>query len=205
MLLEKPKRERGFKKGRIIRVLLDYDGEDITKYKVAKLANVSEPWCREYTERLESRDILRDTEVLDPRKLYEEWRKIRIEPNSLSVSLQKPLQVIQKANLDYALTTYQGENVVQGMLFPSVTDFYVREKEIENWLDLVKEKGLLGGKNTRLRATDEHVFFHRQKFEGINIVSTPQLVVDLLDEGGPCEEAGESLIEKLHDSLHTSL
>jgi len=198
MLLEKPKRERGFKKERIIRVLLNCDEGEITKYKVAKLANVSEPWCREYTERLESKGILRDTEILNPSKLYEEWRKIRIDPNSLSVSLQKPLQVIQKTNLDYALTTYQGENMVQGMLFPSVTDFYVRGDEIENWLDLVKEKGVFGGKNTRLRATDEHIFFHRQKLEEFNIVSTPQLIVDLLDEGGPCEEAGESLIDRFH-------
>jgi hypothetical protein len=198
MLLEKPERERGFKKERIIRVLLNHDSGEITKYRVAKLADVSEPWCREYTERLESKDILRDTEVLDPGKLYEEWRRIRIEPNSLSVSLQKPLQVVQNANLDCVLTTYQAENRVQGMLFPSVTDFYVREEEIENWLDLVKEKGVFGGKNTRLIATDEHVFFNRQKLEGFSIVSTPQLIVDLLEGGGPCEEAGNSLMEKFH-------
>ncbi|KXA98180.1 hypothetical protein AKJ37_00910 [candidate division MSBL1 archaeon SCGC-AAA259I09] len=198
MLLEKPKRERGFKKERIIRVLLNYEGEEITKYRVAKLAKVSEPWCREYTERLESEDILEDTKILRPKELYEEWIEIRIDPNFLSVSLQRPLEVIQNTDLHHALTTYQGENRIQGMLFPSVTDFYVKEEEIENWLDLVKERGVLVGKNTRLIATDEHVFFNQQQLGEFNIVSTPQLIVDLLEEGGPCKEAGNRLIEKFH-------
>ncbi len=198
MLLKKPDRERGFKKERIIRVLLNYERMNITKYKVAKLANVSEPWCREYTERLESKRILQDTKILKPRKLYEEWRKIRIDPNSLSVSFQEPLQIIQNTNMDYVLTTYRGENMLQGMLFPSATDFYVREEDIENWLDLIKEKGVFGGKNTRLKATDEHVFFNHQKIEGFKIVSTPQLIIDLLEEGGPCEEAGNNLLKKIH-------
>lgn len=198
MLLEKPKRKRGFKKERIIRVLLNYDGGEITKYRVAKLAEVSEPWCREYTERLESKGILQDTKILEAKALYEEWKKIRIDPNFLSVSLQSPMQVVRNTGLDYVLTTYQGENIIQGMLFPSVTDFYVKEEGIEDWLDLVKRKGVLGGGNTRLRAADEHVFFHQQKIEKFSIVSTPQLIIDLLEEGGPCEEAGISLTEKFH-------
>ncbi|KXB05656.1 hypothetical protein AKJ50_00320 [candidate division MSBL1 archaeon SCGC-AAA382A13] len=198
MLLEKPKRERGYKKERIIRVLLNYDGEEITKYRVAKLANVSEPWCREYTERLESKGILQDTKILKVKGLYEEWKKIRIGPNFLSVSLQNPTQIIQDTNLDYALTTDQGENIIQGMLFPSVTDFYIKGNEIEDWLDLIKEHGVLGGGNTRVRATDEHVFFNHQKIEKFNIVSTPQLIIDLLEEGGPSEEAGAHLLERFH-------
>ena len=33
-----------------------------------------------------------------------------------------------------------------------------RVTDIEAWLDLVVEKGLVGGGNTELRATDEHAF-----------------------------------------------
>jgi DNA-binding Lrp family transcriptional regulator len=198
MLLEKPKRERGFKKERILRVLLNHTDEDITKYRVAKLAEVSEPWCREVTERLENKGLLQDTAVVKPRDLYEEWQSTRIEPNQLTVSIQQPMPVLNDINLKYGLTTYQAENLHQGFLFVSSTDFYVELGEIEDWQEIVKEKGLLGGGNTRLRATDKHVFYNSQTVDGFTTVSVPQLIVDLLDEGGPCEEAAEKLIQKYH-------
>ena len=62
---------------------------------------------------------------------------------------------------------------------------------------VLEEKGLLGGGNTRLRATDGHVFYNVQTVDGMTTVSTPQLIVDLLTEGGPCVEAAENLIEKV--------
>jgi DNA-binding Lrp family transcriptional regulator len=198
-LLEEPDRERGFNKERIIRVLLNHANADVTKYRVAKLAAVSEPWCREYTDRLEQDGLLDDTQVLKPRKLYEKWRDIRIQPNQITVSLQEPMQLLEETDLKYALTTYQAENLHQGLLFPSTTDFYVAPEEIENWLQIIEEKGLLGGGNTRLRATDNHVFYNTGEVDGFTTVSIPQLIVDLLDEGGPCEEAAETLIQAFHE------
>ena len=41
-LLEKPNRERGFAKERIIRVLLNHTGDDLTKYRLAQVADASE-------------------------------------------------------------------------------------------------------------------------------------------------------------------
>ncbi|OKY78504.1 MAG: hypothetical protein BTN85_0995 [Candidatus Methanohalarchaeum thermophilum] len=202
MLLEKPERERGLKKERIIRVLLNHPEEDITKYRVAKLADVSEPWCREYTERLQEKDLLKDTKVIKPNGLYREWKNIRISPNQLTVALQKPMQLLENIELGYALTTYQAENLKQGLLFPSTTDFYVKEEEIEDWIQLIKERGSLGGGNTRLRATDQHVFYKQEEIEGYNIVSTPQLILDLLEEEGPCKEAARKLIDKFHGEEH---
>lgn len=202
MLLEKPERQRGFKKERIIRVLLNHPEGNATKYRVAKLADVSEPWCREYTERLEEKNLLGDTEVLKPKELYREWKNIRIKPSQLTVALQKPTQLLENSDLGYALTTYKAENLKQGLLFPSTTDFYVREKEIEDWIQLVKEWGSVGGGNTRLRATDQHVFYKQEEIEGYNTVSTPQLILDLLEEDGPCKEAAEKLINKFHGKDH---
>lgn len=198
MLLEPPARERGFKKERILRVLLNHVDEEVTKYRVAQLAEVSEAWTREYTERLEDQGLLADTRVVDARGLYEEWQRIRIAPNQLTVSLQQPLEVLAETEMQYALTTYQAENLHQGFLFPSTTDCYVSETEIESWLDLIKEKGMIGGGNTRLRATDSHVFYNTRTVDGYTTVSVPQLIVDLLAEGGPCEEAAEKLIDKVH-------
>jgi hypothetical protein len=198
MLLKKPEKTRGITKERILRVLLNHVGEDITKYRLAKLAEVSEPWCREYTEKLEEKGLIRDTEVLKPVELYRLWSDIRIEPNRLEVSLQQPMELLKEVDLRYALTTYQAENLTQGFLFASTTDFYIPPDQIEDWLSVVEEKGLLGGGNTRIRVLDDHVFYNEGKVDGYNTVSTPQLILDLLDEGGPCREAAQKLIDSFH-------
>jgi hypothetical protein len=198
MLLEKPDRVRGYSKERILRVLLNHDGEDITKYRVAKLAEASEAWTREYTDRLEEKGLMDNTQVLDPRELYHVWKESRIKPNQLTVSLQQPMQLLEDTELEYALTTYQAENLTQGLLFTSTTDFYISPDEIEDWLSIVEERGLLGGGNTRLRVLDSHVFYNAREQDGYTLVSTPQLILDLLDEGGPCEEAAEKLIDSFH-------
>lgn len=197
-LLEKPNRKRGFNKERIIRVLLNHTGEDLTKYKLAQHADASEPWTRQYTDKLEEKGLIHGTQVKNVRGLYREWLRQRIEPQQLEVSLQQPMQILKETELEYGLTTYQAENLHQGLLFTSTTDFYISPSQIEDWLGLVEEKGLLGGGNTRIKVLDHHVFYNPQKVDGFTTVSIPQLILDLLDEGGPCEEAAEKLIDSFH-------
>lgn len=192
------RKKRGFKKERILRIILNCGNGELTKYRIAKEGDVSEEWVLEYTNRLEAAGMLEDTAIKEPRDLYEEWRNIRVEPNQLSVSFQRPLELLENSSLDYALTTFQAENLVQGFLFPSTTDFYIMPGKQQDWLNLVEDQGLLGGGNTRIKITDEHVFYNRQTVQGQLIVSTPQLIVDLLNEGGPCQEAAEKLIETFH-------
>lgn len=200
MLLEKPERKRGNKKERILRVLLNHAGGGVTKYRIAQEAEASEPWTLEYTKVLERDGLIENTTVLRPRKLYDEWQDIRVTPNQLSVSLQQPMELVQEVDLNYALTTYQAEHLVQGFLFPSTTDFYIQPEQAKAWTQVIEDRGLLGGGNTRIRVTDEHVFYETAHHEGHTVVSTPQLVVDLLAEGGPCEEAADRLIESFHGS-----
>lgn len=197
-LLETPDRERGYNKERIIRVLLNHTGEDLTKYRLAQCANASESWTRQYTDTLEDQGLISGTQVLEVQDLYRKWLKLRIEPNQLEVSLQQPLDVLADTELQYALTTYQAENLHQGFLFTSTTDVYIAPDEIDEWLRVVEEKGLLGGGNTRLRVLDGHVFYNQQTVNGFTTVSIPQLILDLLDEGGPCEEAADKLINTFH-------
>lgn len=198
MLLETPEKTRGITKERIIRVLLNHSGDEVTKYRVSKLADVSEPWCREYTEKLESKGLIRYTEVLKPLELYQHWKEIRIKPSQLEVSIQQPMELLQETDLKYSLTTYQAENLRQGFLFPSTTDFYIAPDQIKDWLNIVEEKGMIGGGNTRIKVLDDQVFYNERKIDGYNTVSTPQLILDLLDEGGPCKEAAEKLIDSFH-------
>ncbi len=196
-MLEKPERERGFKKERILRVLLS-SKDSMTKYRVAKEAEVSEPWCREYTTRLEERRLLEDTKILDHEGIYEEWQDVHIEGGYIRVSLQNTLEFLKDTDLKYALTTYMGENLRQGYLFPSIIDLYVREDERVDWLNIVEKKGLIGGGNTRIRLNDDHIFYGVEKIDGLYVVSVPQLILDLRLEGGPCKDAAEKMMVKYH-------
>ena len=205
-LLKEPNRERGFNKERIIRVLLNRsanrhnlnDEGNLTKYKLAQEAGASEPWTRQYTDRLDEEGLVQGTSIVKPRKLYEKWLDLRIKPSQLQVSLQQPMKLLQETELEYALTTYQAENLHQGLLFKSTTDFYISPEEISKWIGIVEEKGMLGGGNTRIQVLDKHVFYNQQEKEGFTTVSVPQIILDLLDEGGPCEEAADKLIKSFH-------
>ena len=197
-LLERPDRERGFNKERIIRVLLNHTGDELTKYRLAQLAGASEPWTRQYTAKLESQDLIEGTEVIAAADLYRVWLDQRIEPNQVEVSIQQPMNLVAETDLQYALTTYQAENLHQGFLFAATTDFYITPTETDDWLTIIEENGLVGGGNTRIRVLDEHVFYNQQEVDGFATVSIPQLILDLLSEGGPCEQAAEKLIDSYH-------
>jgi hypothetical protein len=198
MLLEKPARERGFKKERLHRVLLNHATGELSRYAVANEADVSTSWAYDYLDQLEHDGLVEDTTVLDPAALYDRWVETRIEPNTVRISLQQPLETVREAGLDYALTTDEAEQVHQGFLFASTTALYVREGDIDDWLNVIEQKGFVGGGNTELRATDEHVFYNTQTVDEVTTVSIPQLIVDLLDEDGPAVEAANRLLKQYH-------
>lgn len=197
-MLQKPKKSRRIKKEPILRLIHNHPHGEFTKYRIAKEADTSEPWVLEYTERLEQAGLIQGTTVLDPRGLYREWLDVRVPPNQLTVSLQQPMELLQDTEHAYALTTYQAENLIQGYLFPSTTDFYIDPKQADHWTQLIEDNGLLGGGNTRIRVSDDHAFYNTRKHGNHVTVSIPQLIVDLMEEGGPCEEAADKLIETFH-------
>lgn len=198
MLLETPARERGFKKERLHRVLLNHPDGELSRYELTQRAAVSKGWAYEYFNQLESKGFLHEATVQDPEGLYHHWLETRIEPNAVRVSFQQPLTQIREAGLDYALTTTEAEQVHQGFLFSSSTDLYVREADIPTWLDVIEETGLIGGGNTEFRATDDHVFYNAQTVNDVTTVSIPQLIVDLLAEDGPAVEAAHRLMTNYH-------
>lgn len=198
MLLEKPARERGFKTERLHRLLLNHPKGELSRYELAKRADVSTSWAYDYIDRLAGDDLVDETAVVDPRALYERWQETRIQPNTVQVALQQPLDRIKESGLDYALTTDEAEQLHQGFLFASSTAIYVREDDIEDWLNLIEQHGFVGGGNTELRATDEHVFYNTATVNNLLTVSIPQLIVDLLDEDGPATEAANRLMNQYH-------
>jgi hypothetical protein len=74
---------------------------------------------------------------------------------------------------------------------------YIKEEDWKQWHDIISKKGLVGKGNLRLLLAEEHVFYKSFEKDGLKIVSTPQLILDLMIEGGVCIEAAELLIEKV--------
>jgi|SRR3989344_1481710 len=181
-------------KERIIKVLLTE--KSLTKYKVSKLANASFGWTHEFLSNLEKLKLVKDSKVINVEGLVDYYFKIKKKPKFREYMIQDPLKVLKSSNLDYAVTTYFAENVVQRFLFPSRLDIYIKVEDFDKWHKMLTSKGLYGKGNFRVLLSSSGLF-KSEKFNGLNIVSTPELIVDLKLEGGPCIEAADMLLERL--------
>ena len=190
-------KKRGMCRERILRVLLNDPEGTLSKYRVAKNAGCSFSWLHEFLGKLEVLGLVSGTKVKDYVDLLKYWQRVKIRPIKKEYMHKDILSLLKEQRLQYALTTYQGENLVQHYLFPSRIDIYIREEDAERWHELITREGLVGKGNVRLLITDEHIFFKTLKQSGLNVVSPPQLIVDLFEEGGVCVEAAEKLIERV--------
>ena len=185
----------GVKRERILRVLLNEPDGKLTKYRVAKEAESSIGWTMEYLKNLEGMGFVEKTRVIDPRALLIYWSEITRAPKKFDFFHPDIHQFLLGTKLEYAVTTYQGENLVNHYLFPSRIDIYIDKKEYEPWKRYITGDGLVGKGNVRLLVADEHVFYHKKRIERIWVVSMPQLLLDLKREGGVCVEAYEMMVE----------
>lgn len=188
---------RGDKQERILRVLLN-SKEALSKSEISKRAECTRQWVIMYLRELETKKFVKSTTPENRKKLLEYWISISKKPRKFrSYMVRDPLRLLKECKLDYALTTYQAENIVQHHLFPSRIDIYIREKDLGGWHSLITKNGLYGKGNFRIIMTDEHVMFGKRKIGRLSIVSIPQLIVDLSNEDGPCQEAAEMLMRRL--------
>jgi hypothetical protein len=186
---------RGKIRERILRVLLNNPSGKVSRYWIAKQASCTYPWVREFLLKLDDMGLVEGTRVIDYHGLLQYWKSVSLKPKHRDYMIKRPLKVLKDASLPYALTTYQAETLVQNYLFPSRIDIYVKEEDWEKWHKLLSKKGLVGGGNLRLLLSDAHVFYRAFEVKGLRIVSIPQLIVDLMKEGGVCIEAAEMLIK----------
>ena len=185
-------------KEQIIKVLLT--NKSLTKYRIAKLANASFGWTHQFLKNLEKLKLIKETKVTNVEGLIDYWMKIKKKSKQREYMIQEPLEIIKSAKLDYAITTYYAENVLQKYIFPSRLDFYIKEQDLEKWHKILTSKGLYGKGNVRILINNSGLFLS-QKIQGLNIVCLPQLIIDLKLEGGPAEEAAEMLIKKLKENV----
>lgn len=188
--------QRGQIKERVLRVLLNHPGGELTKYKLAQLAEGAFSWVHEVLKNLERDGLIEGTKVKKHKEVFLLWKELRKEPKHKEYMVRDILGLLSRIKMKYALTTYSAENIVQKYLFPSRTDFYIDQKDLGEWHTLLSESGLVGKGNVRILMADGHVFYKSFVKDGLNIVSIPQLIVDLLAEGAAAAEAAEMLIEK---------
>jgi hypothetical protein len=202
---EERMKNRGTRRERIIRTLLVEPNGNLTKYKLAKTAESSFAWTHELLNKLQAQKLVRGTQVTNYSGLINFWLQIKTNPEKKEYMHKNPINLIQKAKLPYALTTYQAENLVQNYLFPSRVDLYIKKEDVDKWHEELTVEGLVGKGNLRLLMADKHVFYGAFKRQDLTVVSIPQLIVDLLEEGGVCTEAAEKLINKVeHHAISTN-
>lgn len=186
----------GVKRERIIRVLMNEPGGTLTKYRISKQSGCSIAWTMEYLKNLERIGLVRRTKVLSVRAMYDHWASISEVPARYDFFVQSPRKFLEETGLEYAVTTYQGENLLNNYLFVSRVDAYVRSDDIQKWKSQIFGNGLAGKGNLRLMVADEHVFYKKQKVKGTWLASLPQVLLDLRREGGVCLEAYEMMVKK---------
>lgn len=188
---------RGKKWERIIRILLS-EKNPLSKNELSKKAGCTRQWVILFLRQLEKKGFVHGTEVKDAKGLINYWLNIHKKPKKYKeYMIKEPLKLLKKSRLNYAITTYQAENIVQHHLFPSRIDIYVKESDLQNWHEILVKNGLYGKGNVRIIIEEEHVMYNKRKLNGLFIVSLPQLIIDLFSEGGPCEEAAEMLMMRL--------
>ena len=169
----------------------------MSKYEIAKQTYATYPWVRKFLLNLEEMRLVKGTRVLDYPALLRYWQSVNIKSKYREYMVKEPLKLLKNSKLPYALTTYQAENLIQNYLFPSRIDVYIKEDDWKQWHDMISIKGLVGKGNMRLLLADEHVFYKSFEKNGLKTVSMPQLIIDLMIEGGVCVEAAELLINKI--------
>ena len=188
---------RGDKRERILRALLS-SKEALSKSELSKRAECTRQWVILFLKELEKKRLVKGTSSIDRKKLLQYWVSISKKLKKYrSYMVKEPLDLLKKTKLEYALTTYQAENIVQHYLFPSRVDLYIKESDLDSWHSLMTKNGLYGKGNVRLIIADEHAMHGKRIINGLSIVSMPQLIIDLANEGGPCKEAAEMLMKGL--------
>ncbi len=193
---------KGEKRERIIRTLLLAPNGNLTAYRIHQKADCSEQWVGSYLKKLESMDLIKKTRVIDVIGLFNHWISIRIPPRYAEYHVQKdPLEIIKNTSKSYALTTYQADKIIHRYLFPTRTDLYILNDDLNYWHHTFLSNGLVGPGNTRVLISDPHIIKDTFKKQGFSLVSKPQLISDLLMEGGVAVDAADLLIKRWYHDL----
>ncbi|MBI4439367.1 hypothetical protein HY638_00175 [Candidatus Woesearchaeota archaeon] len=192
---------RGLKREKILRVLLT-EQKPLSKNEISKRALCTRQWVILFLRELEKKRLVKGTKATNLEGLIKHWLSLHKKPKKYrDYMVKEPLKLLKKSKLEYVLTTYQAENLVQHHLFPSRTDIYIKEEDLPKWHTLLLKEGLYGKGNVRIIVAEDPIAYGKRKLNGVFVVSLPQLIIDLFTEGGPAAEAAEMLLAKLKKNV----
>lgn len=208
------------KASRIIRCLLTNPGEAWSIRGIANEVNVSIGYTHAVTISLMelgyiTRNEINQIELVNPIKLLERWASYHqyLHENQIDdyytfeKNIEKILEKLRRAAIDYALTTLSGAYMVSPYVRPTIVETYVRDEEQkQNIVESLELEPTISDGNVRLvQPFDEGVFYKTQNIGGVKIVSNIQLYVDLVNYPSRGEEAAQSILEKIKGVWVTSL
>ena len=189
---------RNVKNVRIVKRLLERPDGTLTKYRLAKQCGCTRQWVIQLLRRLEDRGLVRGTRVRDVIGLARYGAEVTPSPiRVLNLFHSDPVAFVTKNTDRYAFTTYWAENLVTHHIFPSRYDAYVDMGTLTALHERAFDEGWLGAGNTRLIVpVDPWTLDDVQEVSGVTLVGMGQLMIDLVVEGGVCEEAVHEMVRR---------
>lgn len=207
---EKATDTRDWRRERVLRRLLDpfFGGKSPSLYRIAKDAKMSYSWVHAIAQDLVQMGALAKSDdgavkLVRAAPAFQYWMNHRAGRQFAEYQVSDPMALLQSTSLHYAATTYVADNAIQGYLFPRRADIYIRPQDAEKWHAELTKHGFVGAGNFRIIAGDPDLVEETMPVPGakkanITTVRVPQLILDLLEEGGPCTEAARLLMEKTY-------
>ena len=176
-------------------------------YALAQHTGVAFSWVHDTISELQARGWVAENapmRVIDAGAIFNWWNQNRRPPTLTSLQVQDAHltahQLGDAGKIPNAVTTYYAENWYQKHLFPRRLDTYVpadRVIEAKRWL--VEHGALIGGVNFRLWSADaalvEDAIPGPRGPMQLHYAPIPQVIVDLMWEGGSAKEAAEMMIQ----------
>ena len=192
----------------VIRVLLNK--KNVKLRELAKESNVPLSLTVKNTNALEKSKYIEkkvNIHVINQSKLLKAWAytiSIReIDKIEFSAAerpqfiIKKIANILSKNNVKYAFTLFSALEILSPYVTPAETHLYILEKDQEKIKKLFEKESILPAQkgNVICFLADENYFYNMQNIHDFNVVSTPQLYVDLFSYGGRGEDAAQHLLE----------
>ena len=147
-----------------------------------------------------------NVKVINKEKLLMAWgytSSIR-EVDAIEFSAaERPQFVIKKIALSlsenkikYAFTLFSATEILSPYVTPSETHLYILKEDKDKLEKIFKKESILPAQkgNVICFLVEENYFYNMQHIRGMNVVSLPQLYVDLFSYGGRGGDAAENLL-----------
>jgi len=105
--------------------------------------------------------------------------------------------ILSKIKATYAFTLFSATEIIAPYVTPAETHLYILEKDKEKVKKAFNKESILPALkgNVVCFLVDKSYFYCMKEVRGSNVVSLPQLYVDLFSYGGRGADAAENLIE----------